>query len=89
MKTLMLWREFPDENLLPRFLELEGDYSRFNGVYINEYTIINEYFIDKEFQKLQRELFDIIYGKDGNRQQNFINAPTQDWDIFIHCGIYI
>lgn len=77
MKTLILWQEIPPNELKPKFLEVEGDYSRWNGVYINE--------ADAD-EQLTEELTKFIYDSNGREQVQFQNVPSRDWDIFVHCG---
>lgn len=76
----MLWREINDGNIQPMFLELEGDYSRFDNVYVNA-------FVEDIEEKLQDELNTFMYGTEGIMKYKFSAAPTKDWDIFIQCGI--
>lgn len=80
MKTLFLFQNTEDESLAPKFFELEGDYSRFNGIYINQFT--NK----QTVETLQQELADLIYNEHGYYKVKFENEPSRDWSIFVHCG---
>lgn len=84
MKTLMLWQceVLSGDEMAPKFLELEGDFSCYDNVYINaDSKTIAE-------QDLQDELCSYIFTKEGKYKPGltFLREPTKDWDIFIHCG---
>lgn len=83
MKTLMLFQEIPPNELSPKFLLVDGDYSRFNGIYINGATN------NAKTQALQDELTKFIYGEDGKQITNFTRVPAKKWDRFIHCGFFM
>jgi hypothetical protein len=79
MKTLILWQDrvFDGEDLTPQFLQVEGDLSKFNGIYINS----------GDNESLEEELLDFMYkGEAGLYRYDFSPVPTKDWGIFIHCG---
>ena len=84
-KTLFLFQE---NYMEPKWLELEGDYSHLNQVYINnspddvsQVGTLNAYY------KKCDELTDLIYHKDsGKHKVTFIDKPTKDWDYFVECG---
>jgi len=86
VKTLVLFELIPDESY---FFELEGDYSRFNGVYINMNAPKG---VDKEeHEKLSNELNDVMYDKNGNNRVTDalkLKAPTKDWTHFVKCGMF-
>lgn len=86
MKTLMLFQVIGGIPK-PQFLELSGDYSKFNNIFINEY-IDNSEGAELAY-KLQQELTDLIYDESGNYKVQFMNTPTKDWDVFVVCGFIL
>ena len=58
------------------FFELEGDYSRFEGVLINSV----------ENQELQKELTSLVFDEEGGIKLKSFSRPTRDWDVFVRCG---
>lgn len=73
----MLFEIIPDESF---FVEFKGDLSKLNEVIINVYV---------EDEKLQNELTDLIYDKEGKFKIKKLKSPTKDWDIFIKCGFLL
>lgn len=75
MKTLFLYEETHHENY---FFELEGDFSRFNGIYIGQMG--ND--------ALQDELTSLIYTEAGEIRDHIkrLEVPTKDWAFFVKCG---
>ena len=86
MKTLMSWREINDGSIQPMFLELEGDYTRFDNVYINMFVDDEDELHRPNLAALQDELNTFMFGTDGVMKHKFSAVPTKDWDIFIQCG---
>lgn len=91
MKTLMLYWDGSDD-LTPKFIELDGDYSRLNNIYINGYLDMDD---DNpagrakrdHHQSLQDELSNLVLdARTGRIKLPILNQPTKDWDFFIHCG---
>lgn len=87
MKTLFL---FEDDSGV-HFFELPGDLSRFHDVYIN--GEIPEGVSHEQHSDLQDELALLVYGAQdekglvsGDLVPEEIEAPTKDWDHFVHCG---
>lgn len=77
MKTLIL---FTINNHEPCFFELKGDYSRFNGIYINNDTHL----------KLENELNSIIFDEiTGSFKLDLLEKPTRDWNYFVKCGFLL
>jgi len=75
MKTLFLFLEFPEEIF---FFELEGDYSKFDGVFIGS---------AEDDETLQEQLCALVYNEEtGDFLQKKLGAPTKDWDVFVRCG---
>lgn len=86
MKTLLLF-QIIGEHHYPLFLELDGDYSRFNKVFINEHIDLDD---DSDLiYTLQKELCDLIYDENGNYKVTFTDSPTKDWDVFVSCGFLL
>lgn len=74
-KTLFLYDGCGEENRF--FFELEGDFSEFNGVYINS--------VDDE--KRQAALSDLIFDADGGELSvDKLSVPTRDWTWFVTVG---
>lgn len=88
MKTLILWQSevLSGDGLSPKFFVLEGDYRKFDGIYINTYTGDMDKDNQKKYDRLQNQLTDLMYTEDGQYKQQFVSEPTKDWDFFIHCG---
>jgi len=77
----MIWDECDGDII---FMVLDGDYSRFDKIYINQYTK------DESKEELVDELCDLIYDKDGNRKLKSTDTfPVEQIDqniIVIVCG---
>lgn len=80
----MLYRTIPEDTFKLHFVVLEGDYSRFNKVFINAYSE------SKEYAKLQKELAEFLYDDEGNLLITFPDTePGKDWDFFVDCGFIL
>ena len=67
MKTVVIWNEI--ESL--RYSVVGGDWTRFEGVYINTTSS------DQKLQKLQEELADLVYDPDsGDVLINFVGLNS-------------
>jgi len=81
VKTLFLFEVLPEESF---FFELEGDYSRLQGILINSDP--EDGFDPKLYEKLSQELNEIVYDANGRYKVTQIDKPTKDWDHFVKCG---
>ena len=79
MKTLVMFEMFGEGETF--FFELEGDYSRFDGVLLNSYTD------DVAVVILQQELSEIVFSDLGVVLVTKLDKPTKDWDVFVVCGL--
>lgn len=80
MKTLIMFCEVPDNN--PKFLILEGDYTRFDGIFVNRPGV------DKG---LENELVELMYNDDGSFAFPWPEHTTKitkrcKWDEMVVCG---
>lgn len=76
MKTLMLYEP---NGCGTFYVELEGDYSRLNNIYLG----------DNEITDLHRELENIIWDDSEeilDIKVKKLQIPTKDWDIYVRCG---
>ena len=73
-KTLFLFELFDSDSF---FFELEGDYSRFNGEYINSSSTADN---------IANELSLLVYETDGEVKVTKLSKPTKDWTHFVKCG---
>jgi len=79
MKTLVMFEMFGEGETF--FFELEGDYSRLNGVLLNSYTD------DDAVAELHQELFEIVFSDSGEVLVEKLDKPTKDWDVFVTWGL--
>lgn len=91
-KTLFLFQE---EYFVPKFFELEGDYSHLHKTYINgchpdEDKLSSDdpklVQLQEEYAGLCDELTELVYGLEGIHKVTFIDKPTKDWDYYVECG---
>jgi len=80
MKTLLVFSEVPDYQ--PKFIILDGDYTRFDGIYVNKIGV------DKD---LENELVELMYNDDGSFRFPWPEHTTQitpkcKWDEMAICG---
>ena len=54
----------------------DENYNRLNDVYIGQ----------GQHQKLEDELCDMVWDKEGNVIVKQLEKPTKDWDHFVKCG---
>lgn len=84
MKTVMIWDECGQEPI--RYVVLEGDFRKFDRVYVNTYTK------DKKEQELQRELCALVYDEHTGEKlhemtEEFpVNAVSRDYAFVIVAG---
>ena len=74
MKTVVIWNEFgaASHGLGVRFFILDGDFSRFDGAYINHSELD---------QKIQEEILDIVYDNEGRvKIEMFNDFPSTQLD---------
>ena len=79
MKTLFLYESSFDLLLKIQFFELEGCYTQFDGVVVNDFD---------SNKKLSEDLCAIIFDEEGNYKVKLFNEPTKDWDFFVKVGFY-
>jgi len=77
MKTLMLYESFLES---ARFYLLDGDYSRFDKIYIND-SGCDEALCDE----LSNFMFDDVLIEENHKPIQF--GPDVKFDIFVQCGI--
>lgn len=91
-KTLFLFQE---EYFVPKFFELEGDYSHLHKTYINgchpdEDKLSSDdpklVQLKEEYAGLCDELTELVYDLEGKHKVAFIDKPTKDWDYYVECG---
>lgn len=86
VKTLFLFEEMPE---ISTFFELEGDYTRFNDIYINA-TGPKGKAAQAAYEKLTTELSTLVYDPEtGNKLIPTLDAPTKDWTHFVKCGMIL
>jgi len=86
MKTLFLFEELPEQSF---FFELEGDYSRFNEIYINGSGPKGKA-AQAAYEKLTDELNSLVYDPtEGTVLVPKLDAPTKDWSHFVKCGMIL
>jgi len=91
-KTLFLFQE---AYFVPKFFELEGDYSHLHRTYINgchpdedklaldDPKLVQ---LQEEYAGLCDELNELVYTEDGKLKVTFLDKPTKDWDHYVECG---
>ena len=81
-KTLFLYQ---DDYFKPQWFELEGDYSHFSKIYINE--CCPEDVDPAVWERKQDELSKLLLHEDtGLARYENLGCPTKDWDFFVECG---
>lgn len=80
MKTAIIWNEIDKI----RYTVIDGDYRKFNGMYINA--------IDNDLH-MEEELSDLLYTKDGELLRDFITIESfadaiRDGAFLIECGFF-
>lgn len=82
MKTILIFDQCGDAPI--QFFVLDGDYSRFNKVYIGTNSD------DEEEVKLQDEVYDLLYNEKGRLKLDpYPNFPTNSFDhntAVVVCG---
>ena len=85
-KTLFLFEQPPDQDSF--FFEREGDYSRFNDIYVN--TVPPKAKAERaRVEALQKELNDFIFDAKGQflvTDAEKLAEPSKDWTWFVKCG---
>jgi hypothetical protein len=81
MKTLIIYTEVPDT--LPSFKIIEGDYSRFDNIYIN---------MDDE-HPFYKECLDFLFDNRGNCRHEFLEdvsiVESKDFDKVVRINFYM
>ena len=86
MKTLFLFEELPEQSF---FFVLEGNYSRFNEIYINGSGPKGKA-AQEAYEKLTNELNALVYDpNDGRVRVAKLDSPTMDWSHFVKCGMIL
>lgn len=88
MKTLLLFLD----NDGAHFFDLEGDFSRFHGVYINTCLPEDSPHSEEEYAALQLELFELMFYAENHEQEGELKItecaiPTKDWTHYALCGL--
>lgn len=73
MKTLVVWNTFNDS---AEFFWFDGDYSRLNGVYINQ--VEPDGITEGDWEILCDELLDLVYEPNSGE---YLNTPLSDFPL--------
>lgn len=87
---------FQEEPYSIKFYPFAEDLSRFEGIYIEEYLDDSELSPEsrERAEKLQEELTDLLYTKEGVRRHDPVDRSVVHWHVrnganLVVCGFYV